>query len=56
MEAEAVYHIPMAGLREILALKADRSFFLNRDQIVGLFKEVCRITHELCVATDALAV
>ena len=56
MEAEAVYHIPMAGLREILSLKADKSFFLNRDQIVGLFKEVCRITHELCVATDALAV
>lgn len=56
IEAEAIYHIPLSRLREILALKADKSFFLNRDQIVSLFKEVCRITHELCVATDALAV
>ena len=56
MEAEAVYHIPLAGLREIIALKTDKRFFLNRDQIANLFKEVYRITNELCVATDALAV
>ena len=56
MEAEALYHIPLAGLREILALKEDKSFFLNRDKIANLFKEVCRITNELCVATDALAI
>ncbi len=55
-EAEALYHIPLTGLREIIDLKADKSFFLNRNQIVDLFKEVCRITNELCVATDALAV
>jgi hypothetical protein len=55
-EAEAVYHIPLRGLREIIALRADKGFFVNRDQIVGLFKEVCRITNELCVAIDALAV
>ncbi len=56
IEAEALYHIPMAGLRDIIALKADRSFFLNRNTIIGLFKEAYRITHELCAATDALAV
>jgi hypothetical protein len=56
IEAEAVYHISLSGLREIIALKADKGFFLNRDHIIGLFKEVYRITNELCVATDALAV
>jgi hypothetical protein len=56
IEAEAVFHIPLAGLREIIALKADKRFFLNRDQIAGLFKEVYGITNELCAATDALAV
>jgi hypothetical protein len=56
IEAEAAYLISLTGLREIIALKANKSFFLNRDQIVGLFKEVYGITNELCVATDALAV
>jgi hypothetical protein len=55
-EAEAVYHIPLSGLREISALKADKGFFLNHEQIAGLFKEVYRITNDLSVATDALAV
>jgi hypothetical protein len=55
MEAEAAYHIPLRGLQEIIALRADKGFFLNRDKIVGLFKEVCKITNDLCVAIDALA-
>ena len=55
MEAEDVYHISLSGLREIIALRADKGFFLNRDQIVGLFKEICRITNDLSVVTDALA-
>jgi hypothetical protein len=55
IEAEAEYHIRLNGLREIIALRADKSFFLNRNQIVSLFKEVCRITNDLGVATDALA-
>ncbi len=56
MEAEAVYHIPLSSLGEIAALKAGKKFFLNRDQIMGLFKEVYRITNDLSVATDAMAV
>jgi hypothetical protein len=54
--AEDVYHIPLSGLRDIVALKTDKSFFLNRNQILSLFKEICSITNELCVATDALAI
>jgi hypothetical protein len=56
IEAEAVYHVPLSRLQEINALKAETGFFLKRDQIIGLFKEVCRITNDLSVATDALAV
>jgi hypothetical protein len=37
-------------------LKTSRGFFLDRDHILSLFKEIYRITYDLSVATDELAV
>ena len=55
-QAEEAFHVALSGLREIITLKTSRGFFLDRDQISSLFKEIYRITYDLSVATDELAV
>jgi hypothetical protein len=52
-EAESAFNIPLAGLKEILLLKAQKKFSLDQKRAKDLFTEVCRITHELSVAMDA---
>jgi hypothetical protein len=55
-EAESVFDISMAGLKEILLMKAQKKIFHKPKNIHALFEEVCRITNELSKAMDGLSV
>ncbi len=55
-QAEEMFHVNMSGMHGVLSLREGRGLFPDRKEVLGLFSEVCRITHDLCVATDALSV
>lgn len=55
-EAESVLNIPLGGLRDVLTLKTGGKIPHDRAAITLLFKEILRITHDLCLAVDALSV
>ncbi len=55
-QSEDLFHINLSGLRGIMHLRGSQGFFPNRNEVLKHFNEVCKITHELCVATDALVV
>jgi len=52
--AEELFHVSLSCLKGIMRLRESRSFFPDRSEVLSLFDEACRITHDLCVATDAL--
>lgn len=54
IEAESAFNLSLAGLREILALKAEKKWFSSdHRRYSDLFAEVCRITHDLSAAMDS---
>lgn len=55
-EVESIFDISMAGLKEILLMKAQKKIFHKEPDIHRLFGEVCRITHELSQKMDRMAV
>jgi hypothetical protein len=55
-EAESIFDISMAGLKEILLMKAQKKIFHKQANIHNLFAEVCRITNELSQKMDRMAV
>ncbi|MCE5275493.1 MAG: hypothetical protein LLG43_10175 [Deltaproteobacteria bacterium] len=53
-EAESAFNLSLAGLRDILALKAEKKWFSSdHRRFSDLFAEVCRITHDLSVTMDS---
>jgi hypothetical protein len=55
-EVESIFDISMAGLKEILLMKAQKKIFHKEPDIHRLFGEVCRITNELSQKMDRMAV
>ncbi|HOS97426.1 MAG TPA: hypothetical protein PLU54_07210 [Deltaproteobacteria bacterium] len=53
-ESEAVFHVSLGGLREILAMKAGAKTSRDQAHVKSLFQELCRITHDLSLAMDTL--
>jgi len=52
-EAESAFNLSLAGLRDVLSLKAQKRFSSDHRRFSDLFAEVCRITHDLSVTMDS---
>ena len=54
-EAESVFDLPLKALRDIMTMKTGGVYPKDRASISALFQDLCRITHDLSIAVDALS-